>query len=169
MAAHLIVPLEVSITKFVLTMLACGGNFHHANIRLTGKQAQQPFEEIVEVLRSKADKRFTPPGAGPEAPLTDVLVHGLDIRWPLGLTRKIPAQRLIKSLTFLSTPAANDLVAKGLMDGLRFEVQDVDWVHRDGPVVLGEAEALLLVLTGRSNALRHLHGDGVATLRNRVS
>lgn len=168
-AGHLIVSLEVGIPKFVLTMLACGGNFDRANSRLASKQAQRPFEEVVEVLRSKADHRFTRPGAGPEAPLTDVLVHALDIRWPLEIDRKIPEERLSKSLTFLTTRAANGLVVKGAMEGLRFEAHDVDWGHGDGPAVSGDAEALLLALTGRATALEHLHGDGVTTLRSRVS
>lgn len=169
--AHLIVSLEVSIPKFALTMLACGGSFDRANSRLARKQAQRPFEEIVDVLRGKADKRFTPPGAGPEAPLTDVMVHGLDICWPLDIDRQVPvpAHRWSKALTFLTTLAANGLVIKGAMDGLRFEAQDADWVQGDGPVVRGNAGALLLALTGRATALEHLQGNGVTTLRTRAS
>lgn len=167
-AAHLIVPLEVSIPKFMLAILASRGNFDRANTRLARRQAQRPYAEIVEILRRKADTRFTPPGAGPEAPLTDVLVHGLDIRWPLELTRQVPAERLQKTLTFLaSTPAG--LVSKGTLDGLRLEASDIDWARGDGARVGGEAEALLLVMTGRKSALQRLHGEGVATLRGRLS
>ena len=167
-AAHLIVPLEVSTPKFMLAMLACRGNFDRANVRLAREQAQRPFDEIVELLRRKADTRFTPPGAGPEAPLTDLLVHGLDIRWPLQLTRQIPDERLQKSLTFLTGASARGLVAKGTLDGLRFEASDIDWAHGNGPTVSGNAEALLLAMTGRTIALGHLDGDGVATLRGQL-
>ena len=59
----------------------------------------------IDTLRRRADSRFTPPGAGPEAPLTDLLVHGLDICWPLGLTHPVPAERWRTSLTFLTTPS----------------------------------------------------------------
>lgn len=168
-AAHLIVPLEVSIPRFMLAMLACGGNFDRANLRLTRQQTGRPFEEIVEVLRQKADDRFTPPGGGPEAPLTDVLVHGLDIRWPLGLTRQIPEDRLQKVLTFLTTPGARSVVPKGRLDGLRLAASDLDWAYGDGPTVAGRAEALLLAMAGRRAALDQLTGDGVATLRDRLS
>lgn len=171
MAGHLIVPLEVSLPKFALAILACGGSFDRANNRLARKQAQRPFVEIVHTLRNKADKRFTPPGAGPEAPLTDVLVHGLDICWPLDIQREIPVptERWSTALTFLTTRAANGLVVRGAIDGLRFEAQDVGWVHGDGPVVRGNAGAILLALTGRATALEHLRGEGVATLRSRAS
>src|SRR3712207_4622703 len=102
-------------------MLVCRGNFDRANVRLAREQARRPFGELTEVLREKADSRFTPPGAGPEAPLTDLLVHGLDIRWPLGLPRKVPEERLRTSLTHLTAGPVAGVVPKGALRGLRFE------------------------------------------------
>jgi len=166
---HLVVPLEVSTPRFVLAILACRGSFDRANDRLARQHAQRPFDELIELLRRKADKRFTPPGAGPEAPLTDLLVHGLDIRWPLGLQRQIPAERLQKSLTFLTTRPARSLVPTGALDGLRLEASDIGWTHGNGPTVRGSSEAVLLAMTGRAVALEHLDGDGAATLRGRLS
>jgi uncharacterized protein (TIGR03083 family) len=167
--AHLVVPLEVSIPKFALAMLACRGNFDRANVRLAREQARRPFGELVEVLRRKADSRFTPPGSGPEAPLTDVLVHGLDIRWPLGLRRDIPEERLHKSLSYLTDAPGGGVVTKGRLDGLRFVANDIAWAHGSGPAVSGDAEALLLAIAGRTTALGHLSGDGVSTLRGRLA
>ena len=167
-AAHLIMPLEVGMPKFMLAMLACRGDFDRANVRLTREQARRPIEEIVAVLRLKAASRFTPPGAGPDAPLTDLLVHGLDIRWPLSLTRDIPEERLQTSLTFLTGRSARAVVAGGTLDGLRFEADDIDWTHGNGPIVSGAAEALLMAITGRRAALGLLSGDGVSTLRGRL-
>jgi uncharacterized protein (TIGR03083 family) len=167
--AHLVVPLEVSTPKFLLAMLACRGNFDRANVRLAREQARRPFGELTEVLRRKADSRFTPPGSGPEAPLTDLLVHGLDIRWPLGLPHEIPEERLRTSLTYLTAGPVGAVVAKGRLSGLRFEADDIDWAHGSGPTVSGRAEALLLAITGRTTALGHLSGDGVATLRDRLT
>ena len=168
-AGHLIVPLQVSLPKFMLAMLSSRGSFDRANDRLARRQAKRPFVEIVEILRRRADTRFTPPGAGPEVPLTDVLVHGLDIRWPLGLTYRIPQKRLQKALTFLTSASARGLVAKNSLNGLRIEATDAGWAHGSGPTVLGGAETLLLALTGRASALRHLHGDGAPILRDRLS
>jgi uncharacterized protein (TIGR03083 family) len=168
-AAHLILPLEVSTSRFVLTMLACRGDFDRANVRLTRQQARRPIHEVVEILRTKAGTRFTPPGAGPQAPLTDLLVHGLDIRWPLGLARAVPEERLQKSLAYLTSRSGRGLVRRGAMAGLRFDADDVDWAHGSGPTVSGGAEALLLALTGRTTALAHLRGDGLPTLRARIT
>ena len=163
--AHLVVPLEVSTPKFLLAMLACRGNFDRANVRVTREQARRPFGELVEVLHRKAGSRFTPPGAGPEAPLTDLLVHGLDIRWPLGIARDVPEERLRTSLTLV---ADGGFVRKGALDGLRFEADDLDWAHGTGPAVRGNADALLLAMTGRPAAHDHLDGDGVPVLRVRL-
>jgi uncharacterized protein (TIGR03083 family) len=165
---HLVVPLEVSTPRFVLAILASRGSFDRANDRLARQQAQRPFDELIELLRRKADTRFTPPGAGPEAPLTDLLVHGLDIRWPLGLPHQVPDERWQKSLTFLTTRSGRGLVPKGALEGLRLEADDIGWTHGTGPAVRGSSEALLLAMTGRTIALEHLSGDGVTTLRGRL-
>lgn len=165
---HLIVPLEVGVPRFGLAMVRALGNFDKANLRLARRQAQRPFDEIIDVLRRKADKRFTPPGMGPEAPLTDLVVHGLDIRWPLDIDREIPPHRMRTSLQFVADAGAGNLVAKGLLDGLRFETTNLDWSHGTGLAVNGQAEAVLLAMAGRPAALGHLDGDGVDTLRTRL-
>ncbi|WP_432497329.1 maleylpyruvate isomerase family mycothiol-dependent enzyme [Kineococcus auxinigenes] len=166
--AHLVMPLEVSTPRVVLAVLLAGGNFDRANERVTRRLAQRPFTEIVDVLRRKADSRFTPPGSGPEAPLLDVLVHGLDIRWPLRLHHDVPEPRLRKALAFVMT-APSGLVPEGALSGLRFEAEDIDFAHGTGPVVSGTAQALLLAGTGRGAALDALTGEGVATLRGRLT
>ena len=167
-AAHLVVPLQVSTARMVLAVLVAGGRFDRANERVTRRLARRPFAEIVEVLRREAGSRFTPPGSGPEAPLLDVLVHGLDIRWPLGLHRDVPGPRLRKALAFVAT-APSGLVPRGALSGLRFEAEDVDWGHGRGPVVRGTAQALLLAGTGRTAVLDSLTGEGVPTLRSRLT
>ncbi|TFV49515.1 maleylpyruvate isomerase family mycothiol-dependent enzyme [Blastococcus sp. TF02A_35] len=167
--AHLVVPLEVGIPRFALAMLVERGNFDRANVRLTRRQARRSSDELAEVLRRKAGSRFTPPGAGPEAPLTDLLVHGLDIRWPLGLPRVVPGERLRTALTHLTSGAAGGVVAAGTPDGLRFVAEDVGWAHGSGPTVSGRAEAVLLAVSGRVAALEQLAGDGVPVLRSRLS
>ena len=120
------------------------------------------------VLRDKAGSRFTPPGAGPEAPLTDLLVHGADLRWPLGLPREVPQARLRTALGFVTGGSARGVAAQGALEGLRVEADDLDWAYGSGPVVSGPAEALLLAITGRRAALARLRGEGVPTLRDRL-
>ncbi|MGY5883413.1 maleylpyruvate isomerase family mycothiol-dependent enzyme [Modestobacter lacusdianchii] len=167
--AHLVVPLEVGMPGFVLAMVTSRGSFDRANARLTRAQARRPVGELVEVLRRKADSRFTPPGMGPEAPLTDLVVHGLDVRWPLGLHRAVPEERLRRVLIFLTAAPVGGIVGRGTLDRSRFEATDIDWAHGSGPAVCGPADALLLAITGRTPALDHLTGDGLPTLRHRLA
>ncbi|RJK96946.1 maleylpyruvate isomerase family mycothiol-dependent enzyme [Vallicoccus soli] len=168
-AAHLVLPLEVGVPTFLATVLVCRGDVDRANDRLTRRQARRPVDEIVDVLRRGAGSRFTPPGAGPEAPLTDLIVHGLDIRWPLGLSRDVPEERLRASLDFLVGRSARGIVARGRVDGLRFAADDLDWAHGDGPEVAGPADALALAVAGRGAALDALRGDGLPVLRARAA
>jgi uncharacterized protein (TIGR03083 family) len=121
------------------------------------------------VLRSKAGSRFTPPGSGPEAPLTDLVVHGLDVRRPLGLPREIPAERLRTALAFAVASPVGGAATKRALGGLRFEAEDLDWSSGSGPVVRGPADELLLAVTGRTTALDSLGGDGLPLLRSRLA
>lgn len=166
--AHLVVPLEVGIPRFALTMLTSRGNFDRANDRLTRRLAR-PTTELAEVLRRKAESRFTPPGSGPEAPLTDLVVHGLDIRRPLGLPREIPPVRLRTALDFAVTAPVAGAATRRALAGLRFETDDLDWSSGSGPTVRGPADALVLAITGRATALDSLDGDGLPVLRSRLA
>ena len=166
--AHLVLPLEVGIPAFALAMVRTRGNFDRANERLTSRQARRPFDELVAVLHGKAQSRFTPPGAGAEAPLTDVLVHGLDIRWPLQLDHQVPAAHTIAALAWLTAPKGGILPSASL-EGLHFAATDLDWARGNGPTVRGRSDALLLAMTGRTDALDHLDGDGVPALRERLA
>ena len=166
---HLVVPLEVPLRKFAVVMLASRGRFHVANDRLAREQARRPVDELVEVLRRRAGSRFTPPGQGPEAPLTDLVVHGLDIRWPLGLPRETPGERLRAALDFATAQPTIVGVPRGALDGVRLEADDLDWSRGSGPLVTGSAEALLLAVAGRRVALDHLAGEGLPTLRDRLA
>ncbi|AOP52838.1 hypothetical protein BLSMQ_1126 [Brevibacterium aurantiacum] len=60
------------------------------------------------------------------------------------------------------------MVKKGVVDGLQFEATDMDWKHGSGPAVFGPAQALLLGITGRAEAVSSLSGDGVELLKHRV-
>ncbi|MFB9378445.1 maleylpyruvate isomerase family mycothiol-dependent enzyme [Kineococcus gynurae] len=166
--AHLVMPMEVSLPRVVLTMLRTVGDYDRANDRITRRLARRPFAELLGVLRDRADSRFTPPGQGPDAPLLDVVVHGLDACRPLGRSRDVPPARLRRVLDH-AAGAPKGLAPKGALAGLRFEADDLDWAHGAGPGVRGPAQALLPALTGRAGSLDDLTGDGVPLLRRRLA
>jgi uncharacterized protein (TIGR03083 family) len=167
--AHLLMPLETRPPRVFGALIRARGDFDRANMILTSRVSSRPTEELVAGLRARAESRFTPPGLGPGAPLTEVLVHGLDMRRPLGIPREIPGERLRASLDFLVSPRAKrGFVAKGRLDGLRLEATDLDWSWGEGVLARGRAESLLLALTGRAYGARELTGEGAALLLSRA-
>jgi uncharacterized protein (TIGR03083 family) len=167
-AGHLAVPFAVPTSHFVRGLVAARGNFHRANDRFARATAERPIGELAEIQRSHATSRFTPPGHGPAAPLTDLQIHGQDIRRPLGLTRAFVPERLRVSLDMLTSSRARiGFVPRGRLDGLGFRATDLDWAAGDGVEVSGPAEALVLAITGRTVALADLSGPGVSMLADR--
>jgi hypothetical protein len=83
------------------------------------------------------------------------------------MPRTIPEHRLLPVLTF--SLGAPTLPSKGNAKGLRLLATDVDWSSGAGPEVAGPAEALLMAVAGRPDALSELDGPGLTTLRARVA
>jgi hypothetical protein len=126
---------------------------------------------LVATLRDNAEHRFTPPTLGPEAPLTDIVVHTLDMRLPLGAGADLRRPEAINTvLAFLVTPAASrGFVAKGRTAGLAFTSSDTGWSHGGGPAVRGPGSSMALAITGRPAGLEGLEGAGVAELARRIA
>ena len=170
--AHLVMPLRTSMPQglvaFSGAFLAARGNFDRANVALAVKEAKRSTAELVTALRRGAESHFRPPGFGSVAPLTDVLVHGQDIRIPLGLASERPIDPWRVVLEFLVTPKARRGFGAVPPEGLRFVATDLDWNHGVGDEVRGPAVALALAILGRNARLQDLAGPGTATLIARI-
>jgi uncharacterized protein (TIGR03083 family) len=166
-AAHLVVPFEVSVPSLMLRLVRSLGSYDRAMDGATREVAARPTTELAARLRANADHRFTPPMSGPEAPLTDVVVHGQDIRRPLGIAHGIEPEHLRVALDRMAGGALG-FVPRSRVAGLRFEATDLDWSAGDGALVRGPAEAILLAITGRPVALADLDGDGADRLADRI-
>jgi uncharacterized protein (TIGR03083 family) len=170
-AAHLTMPFAVSTPQMVLGMVKRLGNFNRLSDDFAKATAAQPVAALAATLRSNAEHRFTPPGGmGSRAPLTDIVVHTLDMRVPLGIPEPGPApQALDEILGFLMTRAATrGFLPKDRVPGLRYVSDDTGWTAGDGPLVSGPAASLVLAITGRPAGLDGLRGDGLEVLRRRL-
>jgi uncharacterized protein (TIGR03083 family) len=98
------------------------------------------------------------------AMLGETVVHGEDIRGPLGIRRDYPTTVLT---TVAEYYASTDLVvlAKGRIPGLRLEATDGPFTTGDGALVAGPTLALIMAMTGRRTYCDELTGPGVETLR----
>jgi uncharacterized protein (TIGR03083 family) len=161
-AAHLITPFAVAVPKLVLSVLRTG-SVAGAMDRQARRLGQWPTAELVATLERHAETRFRPPGGTAAAPLTDILVHGMDIRWPLGRADDRPdPQHLRPVLELLTDPAGSrGLVPRGRTAGVRLVATDVDWAHGSGPEIRGAALPLALGVLGRDVARPELTGDGL--------
>lgn len=169
-AAHLSMPLSIGLPRIMLGVLRNRGDFNRFADKYAKEAARRPVPELAATIRANAQSRFTPPGLGAHAPLTDVVVHTLDMRVPLGLPGDGPAKEAINEiLEFLMTPkAARGFLPKDRVPGLSYESTDTGWTGGNGPLVRGPAASLALALTGRTAGLDSLDGEGLPELRRRL-
>ena len=164
-ATHMMTGPTGSPWDFATAMVHARGDFDRANRVLVSRKMHRPRSQIVADLRTHASSRFTPPTMDWHAPLTDFLVHRLDVTHPLGLRDGGPLEAWAPALDLLVSKAAT----RGFMDRglpeLTYVAGDLGWRHGRGPEVAAPAEALALALTRRPVRLDELAGPGAARLR----
>ncbi|MCW2816365.1 MAG: hypothetical protein JWN84_3820 [Nocardioides sp.] len=165
MAAHLVVPTEFSTGEMLAEMVRARGNPDRLSVAMAAKRAQRSSAELVEGLRSGATSTKAPPVVGLIGPYTDALVHGEDIRVPLGVVDDGPAERWSTTLDFLMTPRARAGFLSSARPALTYAATDSTWTGGAGPRVEAPAAALALALLGRTPRLGELVGPGSAVLR----
>lgn len=127
---------------------------------------ESPPEELLALAERCLEPRGLPAALGAGVALTDGLIHHQDLRRPLGRPRAVPGERVRVALgVALRAPT---LPARAHARGLRLEASDLDWSRGGGALVRGPAEALLMAVAGRADALPELEGDGVALLADRL-
>lgn len=124
-------------------------------------------DEVVALVRRHAEPRGLPSALGGAIALTDGMIHQQDIRRPLGRPRDIPADALHTALGLaLKAPT---VPGRRNARGLHLVATDTGWEHGRGERVEGPAEALLMAVAGRSDALPELRGAGADVLARRVT
>jgi uncharacterized protein (TIGR03083 family) len=167
-AAHLIVPHVVSIPRFGRSLVGARGRFPAANVAMTTDVARQPTDVLLADLRRFAASHARPPIFDSSAPLTEILVHGQDIRVPLGLPAEPRVDLWTASLAFLVQPRARFGFVQTRLRGLRLVATDSGWAHGSGDEARGPAGALALTVLGRTVRAGELDGPGAAQLTARV-
>ena len=166
-AAHLSSPANWELLPFGLELLRSGFNINKATQKDAVRRGRRDPKELIDEYRGTIGKRRKPPGTQPATVLNDMLVHGQDIRRPLGISRQIPEERVRTCLDYVKgmQPIYG---AKKRVAGLKLVATDMDWTHGEGPEVRGTGEALLMILNGRSHALADVEGPGKETLATRM-
>ncbi|MFE6160487.1 maleylpyruvate isomerase family mycothiol-dependent enzyme [Streptomyces sp. NPDC056486] len=162
--AHLVDTARTTRLGFVSAMVRARFDFDRQNARGVERERGASPQETLERLRQVASRRSGPP-APLDTRLVEEVVHGEDIRRPLGITHAYRPEAVVRSLRLQVRTAASFGGAKERVAGLRLAATDVDLSIGEGPEVRGTALSLLLAVSGRREALDELDGPGVAALR----
>jgi len=164
-AGHVLAAAEQTPLNFYREMISAGFRFNVFADRAAKRLASVGPDELVRRLRARTSTTNHPP-APVMAMLGEIVVHGEDIRRPLGLEHTSPEGALVAVAD--SWKNSNLLIgAKRRIAGLRLRATDSEWVHGDGPEVSGPLISLILAMTGRKGAHPDLTGEGLAILANR--
>jgi uncharacterized protein (TIGR03083 family) len=179
--------------QWEMPSLCSGWSVHDTVIHIAWHEHVAPVARVAELARVRfsEDRQMEPYRAKPKGELVDwlaapakvggrndtltqlseIVIHQQDVRRPLGLDRKIPAERLAVVLDFGVSIAGLTFTmafSRKRAKGLRLVAPDVGWWSGSGPEVRGAGEAILMALNGRGAALADLAGDGVPVLASRI-
>jgi uncharacterized protein (TIGR03083 family) len=168
-AAHLVSLLHLGQLKLYAGVALTAGDLDRVNLGLTRWYARRSRAQLLAELRRRVGSRTTVPRAGFDPVLTDLLLHDLDVRLPLGLPRDPPVDRWWVAFHHLTTRPALGYGMGARLAGLRIETTDTGWHAGSGAMVRGDAQSVLLAVSGRDLAFPALSGAGVPLLRDRVT
>jgi uncharacterized protein (TIGR03083 family) len=163
--AHLTVSGAVSWSRWFAGVVSARFDFDKQVDDRLREQLGATAEETLSRFRATIGSRTSPP-LPRLALLGEIVVHGEDIRRPLGLVRAYPAAALAELLRYY---AGTDQVvtAKKRVRGLRLEAADTGVAVGKGDIVRGSTLALIMAMTGRSAYCADLTGSGVPVLAAR--
>jgi uncharacterized protein (TIGR03083 family) len=131
------------------------------------RRAARPTEWIVGEIRGMVGSRRHVQGVTYRETLIDILVHGQDIARPLGRDLPMPPAAAAYAASRVWSPGYR-MWPRSRFAGYRLTATDTDWSAGDGDVVSAPIAAILLLLTGRTEAaLPDLSGPGAPRLAAR--
>jgi uncharacterized protein (TIGR03083 family) len=163
--AHLLSAAKQNPAKFFGQFAAAGFKFDKFAAKNVAMESAGGPAATLAAFRSAQNRTSAPPGPK-DTWLGEAIVHGEDIRRPLGIKHEYPMSAITRAIDFYAS--SNAIIGgKTRVAGLTLKATDADYTRGSGPVVEGPALALALAATGRAAALEELSGPGVDTLRAR--
>lgn len=162
-AAHLVDTALATRVGFLVGLARARFDFDRHTQRGVERQRGASPRHTLARLRQVASRTSTPPGSR-ESRIVEEIVHGEDIRRPLGLIRDYPIEAVVRALRYQVGTSAAMGGARDRVAGLELTATDTALVIGAGESVSGPALDLLLTVSGRTEALANLSGPGVARL-----
>lgn len=174
---HLVDVNATTWASFAADMLACRGDFDAANARGMRRHRRDSPAETIADFAATALRRSGPPG-----PLAtravEMVVHGEDLRRPIGLTHAYAPRLVAAAWEYQLAAPASIGGSRERVAGLRLAPDDLllpsspresaEAVDDQRPVVTGAAIDLLLAACGRPVPADALDGNGAPILRGRA-
>ena len=162
---HMTASARISGLSFFPKLI--GSGFRFETLQRKGIEAETAGTpaDLLSRFREVVPSEKHPPGPA-DTWLGEVIVHGTDIRRPLGISHDFPVETLVRTADFFK--GSNLIIGtKKRINGLTLRATDTDWTHGSGPEVSGPMASVLMAMTGRKAAIDDLSGAGVETLRSR--
>jgi uncharacterized protein (TIGR03083 family) len=162
---HIVATAKLTPVTFFARLAGSGFRFGTMTAKNLARETAAGPEATLEQLRAHANDTGGPPGPA-DSWLGEIVVHGTDIRRPLGIERAFPTGTLVQVAEFYRR--GNLLIgAKDRIAGLTLRASDTSWSTGTGPEVTGPLLALVLAMAGRGAALEELSGPGKDQLADR--
>jgi uncharacterized protein (TIGR03083 family) len=163
--AHLTAGASLNPVQWMAGVIRCRFDFDkQVALRLAQQMGAAPAETLARFRRVITST--TKPPLPVVAMLGETIVHGADIRRPLGIERDYPVATLTLLADYYQGSDLPALTQKRVR-GLRLTATDGPFTAGAGPLVSGTTLALIMAMAGREPFCDELDGDGVATLRER--
>ena len=153
-----------SVPGLVVAIVRARFDFDRLNAQAVERDRGDTPEETLRRLRAVADRTSAPPFVPLVVRLVEEVVHGEDVRRPLGLHRDYPVEAVAPALEHQVRTKVAIGGGRERAAGVRLRATDADVVVGEGPEVTGPLVSLLLAVSGRSVARADLAGPGLAHL-----
>ncbi|MEV6213163.1 maleylpyruvate isomerase family mycothiol-dependent enzyme [Nocardia sp. NPDC051833] len=165
--AHLTAAASIGRLRWLASVLGARFDFdlHNAR-RLAEHRGATPAETLA---RFRAVVTSTTAASGHTAAwLGEVVVHGQDIRRPLGLSTT-PSTAAATAVADFYASRDFTVPSKTTIAGLRLEATDGPFATGTGPLVSGPTIALVMVMAGRATGADALAGPGLPVVLDRLA
>jgi uncharacterized protein (TIGR03083 family) len=162
--AHMTAGATLSPARWMAGVIKCRFDFDEQVVMRLKEQLGETSQDSLERFRRAGAS--TSSAVPIKAMLGETIVHGEDIRRPLGLSRAYPIETVTRLAEYYR---GSDfvVVAKKRVADLRLVADDGPFAAGAGPLVSGPTLALIMAMTGRAAFCDDLSGEGVALLRER--
>lgn len=165
--AHLTAAASIGRVRWVASVVGARFDFDVHNARRLAEHRGATPAETLERFR-RVVTSTTAASGHTAAWLGEVVVHGQDVRRPLGVVRT-PAVPAVTEVARFYAVRNFTVASRTAVEGLRLEATDGPFSIGAGPLVSGTTLALTMAMAGRSAYCDDLTGPGVPTLRARCS